>query len=581
MDLSFGAINDWVTAVVLPMAIWILLSGIDDFFVDCVAAYAKLQRRSTAALPCPRDLLACPQKRVAILTPLWQESGVVAGMVQQNCASIRYENYHFFIGAYPNDQETVHVVRQLEQRYNHVHLAVCPHAGPTSKADCLNWVYQELIAFENKSGVRFDVIVTHDAEDVIHPQSLHWINFYAGEFDMVQVPVLPLPTPIPMFTHGLYCDEFAEYQERDMPARQAMGAFVPSNGVGTGFRREALEDLASVDSNRVFEPVCLTEDYENGLRVRLRGGKQMFLPVQRLGMATREYFPHSFHSAVRQRTRWVTGISLQTWDRHGWPGSFVQKYWLWRDRKVLIGSPISLCTNLMFFYGCLAYACGHPLDWHPLFSTTASISTYRTLYRIQSVRHTFGWTFAAFAPARAMYGNFVNCAATVRALWRFSKAKLSGEPLVWLKTEHAFPSQTALRKQLPPLRDVLVRNGYLDESVLDTISGTEEEMGEQLVRSGYLSETDLCDALCLQAGLPQANVDPAEVRAGVARSLPATIVRHWRILPFRVEFGTLMIACAYTPSVEMETSVRRYTNLLVRFQVVTYSNYRELADLFL
>ena len=52
-----------------------------------------------------------------------------------------------------------------------------------------------------------------------------------------------------------------------MPARQIMGAFVPSNGVGTGFRRDALDGLAALDQNRVFDPVCLTEDYENGLRL--------------------------------------------------------------------------------------------------------------------------------------------------------------------------------------------------------------------------------------------------------------------------------------------------------------------------
>jgi adsorption protein B len=38
-------------------------------------------------------------------------------------------------------------------------------------------------------------------------------------------------------------------------------------------------------------------------------------------MATREFFPQSIKTAIRQRTRWVTGIALQTWDRHGWRGS--------------------------------------------------------------------------------------------------------------------------------------------------------------------------------------------------------------------------------------------------------------------
>ena len=149
----------------------------------------------------------------------------------------------------------------------------------------------ELVAYEQENWLRFEIIVTHDAEDVIHSDSLHWVNYYSDDFEMVQVPVLPVPTPLRQWTHGVYINEFTEYQTRDMPARQAMGAFVPSNGVGTGFRRDALDALAASDQNRVFEPLCLTEDYENGLRLRLRGARQLFLSLQGQGMATREYFP--------------------------------------------------------------------------------------------------------------------------------------------------------------------------------------------------------------------------------------------------------------------------------------------------
>ena len=52
---------------------------------------------------------------------------------------------------------------------------------------------------------------------------------------MVQVPVLALRTPWHELTHGLYCDDFAEFQSKDIPVRQMLGGFLPSNGVGTGF----------------------------------------------------------------------------------------------------------------------------------------------------------------------------------------------------------------------------------------------------------------------------------------------------------------------------------------------------------
>ncbi|HTC90411.1 MAG TPA: glycosyltransferase, partial [Bryobacteraceae bacterium] len=117
------------------------------------------------------------QKTIAIFVPLWHEHGVIAGMVEHNSAAINYQNYHFFIGAYPNDDPTLDAVRDLESRFPHVHLAVCPHNGPTSKADCLNWIYQRMLLFEehHSSVVHFDIVVTHDAEDLIHPEALSYI----------------------------------------------------------------------------------------------------------------------------------------------------------------------------------------------------------------------------------------------------------------------------------------------------------------------------------------------------------------------------------------------------------------------
>ena len=101
----------------------------------------------------------------------------------------------------------------------------------------------------------------------LHPDSLSWISEYTDAYGMVQVPVLPLATPFTKWTHGVYCDEFVEYQTRDMPARDAMRSFIPSCGVGTGLRRDAVE-LRAAEQGYVFEPGCLTEDYENGYRLR-------------------------------------------------------------------------------------------------------------------------------------------------------------------------------------------------------------------------------------------------------------------------------------------------------------------------
>ena len=123
------------------------------------------------------------------------EAGVIGDMVRHNLAAIRYRNYDFFLGVYSNDQLTVQAAAQLAAGLRNVHVAECPHPGPTSKADCLNWVYQRMLLFEESHGVRFETVVVHDAEDLIHPDALALINEQRSRFDMVQVPVLPLPTP--------------------------------------------------------------------------------------------------------------------------------------------------------------------------------------------------------------------------------------------------------------------------------------------------------------------------------------------------------------------------------------------------
>ncbi len=474
-------------------------------------------------------------------------------------------------------------IRKLETRFGNVHMAVCPHDGPTSKADCLNWIFQHVLAYERENSVRFAILMTHDAEDVIHSDSLHWVNYYADDYHMVQVPVLPVPTPVTHWTHGIYIDEFTEYQTRDMPARQIMGAFVPSNGVGTGFRRDALDRLAALDHNRVFDPVCLTEDYENGLRLRLSGAKQLFLPLQAQGMATRELFPHTRQSAIRQRTRWVTGIVLQTWDRHGWRGGFVQKYWLWRDRKGILGNPASLLTNVLFLYGAIRSLCGAPLPVAPVMQMGAGLAAYRIVYRMVCVARVFGVRCALPTPIRILVANYINSAATFAALRQFFVAKWQGRPLVWIKTDHAYPCQSALASQAR-LGELLVMNGYLEQHDINWALETKPNdlrLGEHLIATGLLDENSVYEVLSLQQAVPQNRVEPDSVKRSIARSLPARVASRHKLVPYKLDLGTLFVAGPELPTPEVRNEVGRFTSARVEFHLVTPSNYQQLVNEFL
>src|ERR1700722_17211160 len=117
----------------VPVAIAILLRGIDDLSLLAVCLWVS--RRAAPARTEAREPQECPEKRLAIFVPCWQESAVIRKMIEHNIARIRYQAYDFFIGTYPNDEETLDAIRELEPRFANVHLAVCPHDGPTSKAD--------------------------------------------------------------------------------------------------------------------------------------------------------------------------------------------------------------------------------------------------------------------------------------------------------------------------------------------------------------------------------------------------------------------------------------------------------------
>ena len=216
--LSRYGVDHRVTWCLIPVAFWILLSGLDDLFIALVY-FAR--RKEQFPWPTDSQLENVSERRIAIFVPLWREHRVIGQMLEHNLSVIRYSNYEFFVGVYPNDPLTARAVADAAQRHPRVHLAVCGKNGPTSKGDCLNWIYRTMESFERRQGVRYDIVVTHDAEDLVHPESLRLINWFARDFDMVQVPVLALPTPGRELTHGIYCDEFAEYQLKDIPVQTA------------------------------------------------------------------------------------------------------------------------------------------------------------------------------------------------------------------------------------------------------------------------------------------------------------------------------------------------------------------------
>ncbi|MGQ9917713.1 MAG: glycosyl transferase family protein [Bryobacteraceae bacterium] len=442
------------------LALYVLASGLDDLVLDILWLAGVGRRR--APLP------AAPgrEKRIAILVPLWREANVIGTMLEHNVCAIRYSNYEILAGVYANDEETRQAVEEAAARLSHVALVTVPHDGPTSKADCLNWIYQRLIERERGGAARAEIVMIHDAEDLIHPESLAQVNQWSEAAAMIQIPVLALATRLFELTHGVYCDDFAESHAKDLRVRSELGAFLPGCGVGTAFRREDLEKLAEQESNRIFDPLSLTEDYDNGVRLFRLGCRQLFLPLDgsaKEPVVTREYFPRAFRAAVRQRTRWITGNCLQSWQRHGWgrglEGRWLQTWFFWRDRKSLWGSWAGIACNLLLLWAVCgraaaaaasgAWALGEALAgiaWlGPVLAANFVLCGERILMRTWFSGRIYGAWFAAVAPLRMLWGNLINAAASFCAVWQFLVSVWTGKPLRWLKTEHCYPSLETLR----------------------------------------------------------------------------------------------------------------------------------------
>ena len=144
---------------------------------------------------------------------------------------------------------------------------------------------------------------------------------------------------------------------------------------------------------------------------------------------------------------------------------------------------------------------------------------------------------------RVVLANGINSVATAFAIQHFLTAKWRGEPLRWLKTAHEYPSP---QNMVPALRhrlgEVLLLNGYISADQLGVALRTGRSgvrLGERLIELGYLTEAALYEALSLQAGLPQADIQPADVPLRTARCLPAHLTRQLRMVPVKAEAGEL------------------------------------------
>lgn len=572
-------------AALVVTVVLFTISGLDDLLIDvyyvCRQLYVVLWVRPRFPRLKEEQLLGAVEQPIAIIVPAWQESPVIGKMIDNTVRTLRYSKYTIFVGTYPNDPDTALEVERVRERYGCVERIVCPKDGPTNKADCLNWIIQGVRHYEQQHGTRFAIFLMHDAEDIVHPLSLKLFNYLMPRFAMIQIPVFSLPRFWYEFTAGVYMDEFAELHSKDLIVRERLGRNVPSAGVGTAFSHEAVEALGMANENQLFSLDSLTEDYDFGFRLRAVGLKSIFVrfPYERETMqkpwwsrtprpvrvtdyiATREYFPSEFWLAVRQKTRWVIGITLQGWANLGWRGDWRTKYILFRDRKTLITSQLNVIGYALVLL-VLGFWIGEALDpdghrfvslselapWvKMLLWVNGTFLLLRLVQRFVAVTRIYGPMHGLLSAPRLVWGNFINFFACCRALKQYASYLRTGKLIKWDKTDHVYPSDDALVAYRRRLGDLLLEKRLVSVAALNEALEQQKTdprpLGSILVERGVVREDEMVSVLGAQMQLKVREIDPYRITPDVLRLVPRDVAVQFGIVPVGVQAnGRLEIA---------------------------------------
>ncbi len=438
--------------IALFAAMGFLLLGLGDVAVDLIWIGRALRQRLLArhwSRACAESL-SPPRRpgRIAIFLPAWDEADVIAGMLAYARIAFGDGDWRLYVGCYPNDPATIAAVRPLVD--GRIRLVMNPAPGPTSKADCLNRLWEAMRTEEVAEERRCKAVVLHDAEDVVHSAELRVFDALIERFDLVQLPVVPLIDPQSRWIGGHYADEFAEAHGKELVVREALGAALPSAGVGCAIARDALDRLAA-RHGAPFDPGSLTEDYELGLKLRAMGGLAAFVRLPagrgRPVVATRGYFPSTLEAAVAQKSRWMAGIALAGWDRLGWRGGIAERWMRLRDRRSVLAALLLFAAYVALvlwglLHGLELFA-GRAMAPIPAFlsvllAINLGLLVWRLAMRFGFVARAYGWREGAFSLLRVVIANIIAMLAARRAVTRYLTGRRTGAT-VWGKTAHAFP----------------------------------------------------------------------------------------------------------------------------------------------
>jgi bacteriophage N4 adsorption protein B len=461
-DIFVTAILAWLELflheLLLFTAIWFLIGAIDDFCIDIIWIVRRVYRgfryyrhrkpMTVSDLPEPQN----PGK-LAIFIAAWQEAAVIGAMLG-GCLRVwsDHKNHIIYVGCYPNDEGTIAAVLKAASSNPAIKLVLCKQPGPTTKADCLNRLWEAMTEDELRHGYKIKAIILHDAEDMVDADELKIYDRLIEKNHVVQLPVIPVRVAGSRWISGHYCDEFAEAHSKSMVVREAIGVPLPLAGVGCAIERNMLGRIALANGHQPFDINSLTEDYELGLKIGQQGGKTILARLLNSRgelVGTRACFPDTLEASVRQKTRWITGISLSGWDRLGWRVSWLENWMILRDRKAVFAAIVLAAAYLSILLTGLLMAM-QLAGWHQwrqvpeptlwLIGINAAFLIWRLIMRASLVGAQHGIVEALCSVPRVVIANIIAVMAARRAVTNYIRHCISGRVLRWDKTEHAhFP----------------------------------------------------------------------------------------------------------------------------------------------
>jgi adsorption protein B len=520
----------------LVVASLYILFGIDDLIWDIVFFFkSRFRKKDQDRIPM-EELDNTPPKLLAVIVAAWKEDAVLYDVISNLIETAQYPKsmYHIFIGIYPNDNGTINVVKKLETEYPNVHGMFNANPGPTTKADNINQIFHNIKTFEAEMGWEFSAFIVHDSEDIVHPYEFKMENYLIEKYNALQFPVFPLQQK-PKFrnifsnmTVGTYADEFGENHFHVMVARNLTGAFVPSAGTGFALSRRLIDEIGF---DHIFPEDSLTEDYKLALTLKMMGHHVHYVleSVERLNnegkmvrdfVSTRSRFPSTFRAAIKQKSRWIHGITMQSFRFRNIFArndmTFVQRYSLYRDWKAKFGNLMNFFGYIVFIYFIVSLIFSLPImypmwsfSWYLCVALTVMMLE-RQLLRAAAIKNVYGWRsmfIASFLPPllpiRLVWGNIINLVATLRA-WKMrftgnANRKKKNTKQRWDKTDHEFLDKEVLKRYHRNIGDILLEKKFVTTNQLkDALKKSREEqiyVGKVLKEKNQLSEDHLLNAL--------------------------------------------------------------------------------------